>query len=169
METAGKGEIPLDQKSSAVKVLETLKRIMHLVTQAFESELREIHLTGPQGFLLRHLAVHGEMKVSDISRNMGLSNSTVSGIIDRLEKQGFVSRRRSAEDRRVVKIAIDPEKCDVSQFKRRIDEKLEDIMNKASPGELQSILGSLEKLQSILSETGNENSEVNKENRSCSN
>ncbi|HHY74378.1 MAG TPA: MarR family transcriptional regulator [Bacillus bacterium] len=40
--------------------------------------------------------------VSSISEKVLLSNSTVSGIIDRLEKNGYVKRVRDQNDRRIV-------------------------------------------------------------------
>ena len=54
-----------------------------------------MNLTGPQGMMMGILSHDGEMKISDLSEKIGLSNSTVSGIIDRLEKQGLVERTRS--------------------------------------------------------------------------
>lgn len=146
----------LKQKSTALKILEILKSLMHLITQNVQNEFKEINLTGPQGLLLRSLAVNGEMRVSDLSEKMGLSNSTVSGIIDRLEKQDMVQRIRSREDRRVVKISINKEKCDVKEFEKKIDAKLQEIMNNASSQELDVILESLERLQQIFIESNKE-------------
>ena len=53
------------------------------------------------------------MKITEFSNQLCLSNSTVSGIIDRLEKQEMVVRERSEEDKRVVYVSISPnlKKC----------------------------------------------------------
>jgi DNA-binding MarR family transcriptional regulator len=41
-----------------------------------------------------------------LSERMYLHMSTISGIVDRLEKKGFVERKRDVVDRRVVKISL---------------------------------------------------------------
>ncbi|WP_206076166.1 MarR family winged helix-turn-helix transcriptional regulator [Marinitoga lauensis] len=50
----------------------------------------DTEITYSQWMLLGVLMKNGSMKVSDLSKKMGLSNSTVSGIVDRMEKQGFI-------------------------------------------------------------------------------
>jgi len=45
---------------------------------------------------------------SDIVRQLRVSAPTATGIIDRLEKQGFVERRHDTEDRRAVNVALTP-------------------------------------------------------------
>ncbi|GAG88609.1 unnamed protein product [marine sediment metagenome] len=52
------------------------------------------------------LEKHGEQKVSELSLKMGLSDSTVSGILDRLEQKDIIQRERTKDDRRVVKISL---------------------------------------------------------------
>lgn len=55
--------------------------------------------------VLYTLGKHGSMKLSDISEKLSISNSTISGIVDRLEKQKYVERIRSKEDRRVIYVS----------------------------------------------------------------
>lgn len=62
--------------------------------------------TFPQGLVVSVLHRFGEMKVSQIGRTIGLSASTTSGIIDRLEKQQMVERVRSQQDKRIVNVRL---------------------------------------------------------------
>lgn len=91
------------------------------------------------------------MKVSDLSQKLGLSNSTVSGIIDRLEKQGLVERTRSTEDRRVVYVSVTSKFKDTFQkhFKEA-ERKFEELISRASPEDLNKIIEGLESLKKIL-------------------
>lgn len=93
----------------------------------------------------------GEMRISDLSEKIGLSNSTVSGIVDRLEKQGLVKRVRSNEDRRVVYVNVTEEfrKNTKAHFKN-IEDKFESMMNKATSEELDMILVGLETLKKVF-------------------
>ncbi|MGO1712174.1 MAG: MarR family winged helix-turn-helix transcriptional regulator, partial [Senegalia sp. (in: firmicutes)] len=89
-----------------MSIVKLLKRVMDSIKHNIECEFKEMNLTGPQGMLMGILTKDGEMKISELSKKMGLSNSTVSGIIDRMERDGFVERTRSKEDRRVVNVKM---------------------------------------------------------------
>jgi DNA-binding MarR family transcriptional regulator len=53
--------------------------------------------------MLHHL---GDLSLSELSERIRAGNSTVSGIIDRMEREELVRRVRSKEDRRVVHIKL---------------------------------------------------------------
>ena len=47
--------------------------------------------------------------MSDLSQLIGVDNSTLTGLVDRLEKAGFVVRQASPTDRRSLLIQVTPE------------------------------------------------------------
>ena len=47
--------------------------------------------------------------MSDLSQLIGVDNSTLTGLVDRLEKSGFVFRQASPTDRRALLIHVAPE------------------------------------------------------------
>jgi DNA-binding MarR family transcriptional regulator len=59
-------------------------------------------ITGPQLVCLVTLCDAGAMTSSELSRRVFVSASTITGIIDRLEKSGYVERKRDTIDRRRV-------------------------------------------------------------------
>ena len=61
---------------------------------------------GPQGKILDALWQQDGLPANEISRRTGLANSTLTSMIDRMEKAGLVRRCRSAEDRRVVRVFL---------------------------------------------------------------
>ncbi|HHW36351.1 MAG TPA: MarR family transcriptional regulator [Bacillales bacterium] len=67
-------------------------------------EIRDTNLTVPQVLVCRCIKDEPQM-VSTISETVKLANSTVSSIINRLEKHGYVTRIRDSKDRRIVWIA----------------------------------------------------------------
>lgn len=118
-----------------------------------KNKFNSFNLTAPQGMLIEILHRYGEMKISDLSKKMGLSNSTVSGIVDRLEKQGLIKRTRSDEDRRVVYVDVtDKFKNEFQENFKKIEQEFEDIMSKASPEEIDSILNGMNILKKLLND-----------------
>lgn len=59
------------------------------------------NLTHPQFFMLKRLG-KGSSTVSEMAEYMGVSLSAITSMADRLVKTGYVSRKRSEHDRRLV-------------------------------------------------------------------
>lgn len=146
----------MEEIDRVISIIKLIKQVMDTMRQNMQHLFKgdrfgAMNITGPQGMLLGMLNHFGEMKVSDLSEKLGLSNSTVSGIIDRLEKQGLVERIRTNEDRRVVMVSVTPE------YKRNIKEHFEEIkagfelmMSSATDEELDTILEGLSTLKRIM-------------------
>lgn len=66
----------------------------------------EFGLTGPQLTVLKLLDSLDDLSLSELSERIRAKNSTVTGIVDRMERDGLVVRVRSQEDRRVVHIRL---------------------------------------------------------------
>jgi DNA-binding MarR family transcriptional regulator len=141
----------MEEVSKAVEVVQLMKKVMSKIKQKVGNHFKEMNLTGPQGILMGTLAHHGEMKVSDLSEKLGLSNSTVSGVLDRLENQGLVERTRSKEDRRVVYIKVTEEfrKHSLKHFEE-INRLIEKMMDKATQEELDIILKGMNTLEKVM-------------------
>ena len=112
------------EENHGMKVVSELKEIKDAIKQHVDNEFKAIKLTGTQGMLIRTLAHEGEMKISDLSKRMGLSNSTISGIVDRLERQEIVERVRSEEDRRVVLVNV------TAEFRKTAKTHIEKVIGK---------------------------------------
>jgi DNA-binding MarR family transcriptional regulator len=95
-----------DLKDDADQVLEAT---IYLYTESrrITKELaRRVELTGPQLTVLKILESVGPLSLSELSEQIRAQNSTVTGIIDRMEREGLVVRARSQKDRRVVVIQL---------------------------------------------------------------
>jgi DNA-binding MarR family transcriptional regulator len=95
-----------DIKNDVDQVIEA---ILYLYTESrrITKELaRRADLTGPQLTVVKLLEQIGDLSLSSLSEKIRAQNSTVTGIIDRMEREGLVTRERSKEDRRVVYIRL---------------------------------------------------------------
>jgi DNA-binding MarR family transcriptional regulator len=98
--------LPNDVKAEVDQILEA---IIYLYTESrrITKELaRRAELTGPQLTVVKLLETVGDLSLSDLSDRIRAQNSTVTGIVDRMEREGLVVRERSKEDRRVVIIRL---------------------------------------------------------------
>ena len=141
----------MEELNKGIEIFKVLKQIMAEMKQSVHQEFKELNITGPQVMLVGALIHHGEMKMTDISESMGLTNSTISGIVDRLEKQGFVERIRSNEDRRVVFVKVTDEfRENAKHLFSQVEKKFETIVNEASSEEIDKIFEGINLLRGLL-------------------
>jgi DNA-binding MarR family transcriptional regulator len=57
------------------------------------------------------VTIHGPLSPSDLARRAGLHPATVTGILDRLEKSGWIVRERDDADRRAVRVRALPDRA----------------------------------------------------------
>jgi DNA-binding MarR family transcriptional regulator len=79
-----------------------------IIEQRLRSLLRNrFSVTLPQFDVLSELERAGtQMTMSELSHNLMVSNGNVTGVIDRLEKSGYVTRTRAEHDRRIQFIGL---------------------------------------------------------------
>ena len=82
---------------------------------------------GPQGKILDALWQQDGLPAKEICRRTGLANSTLTSMLDRMENAGLVMRRRSAEDRRVVRVFLGPKARTRSEQYAAVSEKMTGI------------------------------------------
>jgi MarR family transcriptional regulator, organic hydroperoxide resistance regulator len=77
--------------------------------------------------------------MSELSQILSIDNSTITGLVDRLEKAGLVRRNASAHDRRASHVFINPQGMEeVDKAKRVIRMVNQEIKNGFSAEELDS-------------------------------
>ncbi|WP_437679594.1 MarR family winged helix-turn-helix transcriptional regulator [Sorangium sp. So ce131] len=105
-------------------------------------------LTGPQLTILKLLESFQDLSLSTLSERIRAQNSTVTGIVDRMEREGLVRRERSKSDRRVVHIRLSDKGA---RLAREIQVEPMEIFRSAllslSPTDLRDLLRILTKLQ----------------------
>jgi DNA-binding MarR family transcriptional regulator len=86
-----------------------LRAVRQLLRRPAEAALANARLTAPQLGAMRVLFTSEGLSLKDLSKELGLAHSTVSGIVDRLEKRGLVKRQPHEADLRVTKIVVSPQ------------------------------------------------------------
>ena len=132
-------------------VIRLLFDVHHVLKNQVQRHFEYEGITMPQGMVIGMLFRHKELKISELSKNLGLSNSTVSGIVDRLEKQQIVERVRGREDRRVVWVRLTPSFIKRHKdFHKSIEHNFERMLEHGTDEEMEKIMEGLTILKQIL-------------------
>lgn len=111
--------------------------------------LRDFGMTGSQYNVLRILRGEGQPLPSlEIADRMIQVVPAITGLIDRLEKQELVVRRRCTEDRRVVYVEITPKAIALlEQLDGPVDEMHKALVGHLTRSELKELSRLLEKVR----------------------
>ena len=129
-------------------------RVTQHMSQQFRSHFGRLDLTFPQAMVLTVLGEEGPVPISALAERTGSANSTVSGIVDRLEKLGLARRQRSDADRRVIYVYA------TEKYERLRDKTATDVsgyfrslMSGMSEADQALVAAALQKLDAALSRT----------------
>ena len=87
-------------------VVEAYERFMQLISVGHAPELVEMSMSMAQMKVLYLLWARREVQMSELVGMLGVSISTVSGLVDRLVEAGLARRREDSVDRRHVVVGI---------------------------------------------------------------
>lgn len=99
------GHLPLDFQ--AMGAVSNLFRASAAIRRHMESKvLADDRLSWTSFVALWVLWVWGEMESRDLASAVGISRPTSTGVVTTLERRGFVKRRKSSEDGRMVRVSL---------------------------------------------------------------
>ncbi len=114
-------------------------------------ELNKGNVSFAQFFLLGYLANENYLTMTDISKKMGHSTAAATGLVDRLEKLGYVQRLHASEDRRKVMVQITRKGIDlVDRMREDITGSLVELMSELDIDEQEALLTSYGKLSTFV-------------------
>jgi len=140
-----KKQQPFDylEQEASLNILRTNDQLQNRLGRFF----RGYGLTSSQYNVLRILRGEGKpMPSLEIGERMIQVVPAITGLIDRLEKQGFVERRRCEDDRRVVYVEITAEARDMlDQMDKSLKALHKELMGHMTRTELDELSRLLER------------------------
>ncbi len=141
-----------DVATQARRLERDLSAIRRALRKPLEAEVAGGELTVPQAAVMQAVVAHQGISLKDLSREVSLAHSTVSGIADRLEKRGMIERRSDPADGRVSRIY--PTAVVMEFVRKRIPELtsglLERALSRATEKERTKIERTLRHLRELL-------------------
>jgi DNA-binding MarR family transcriptional regulator len=83
-----------------------LQRATHALILALDAELRDLGLSASEANLIACLTPAVPRRIGEIVADTGQRPSTVTGILDRLERRGLVERLLDPDDRRSFRAGL---------------------------------------------------------------
>ena len=88
------------------QIIFSIRRLIQ-ASELYTKELnKKYQVSAAQLNCILSLYEHGSLPPSQIAKHMMVQSSNVTGVVDRLERKGFVERTRNSPDRRVITIQL---------------------------------------------------------------
>ncbi len=89
-----------------VEIEENFRWVCGKIKKKGREILSDFEITPPQFEALQHLIKEGELTIGELSGKMYLACSTVTDLLDRMERNNLVVRVKDERDRRIVRIRV---------------------------------------------------------------
>jgi DNA-binding MarR family transcriptional regulator len=126
------------------RVMMAEQRMRALVAYDRTNPIFQVNLTMQQLKVLLLLSRHDGMASQELTRHLGVSLATLSGIVDRLVAQGYVSRAEDPHDRRIRRIHLAPAgraaMAEIMESGNRAQQRLLDRLDDETLGMLEVVL-----------------------------
>lgn len=125
-----------------------LNKVRRKINRYYESKLAPFNITPVQFYVLSALWDKDEIKFKDLARRLDMDSSTLTGILDRIEKRGLIKRKEDPKDRRSVLVCLTPKSKELllPQMIEIAQDLDHEFRNKISDKEFQLLLQLLDQL-----------------------
>jgi len=110
-------------------------------------------VTVSQCYVLKELGREGSLDMGRLAERMSLKASSLTRVVDQIEKKGYAARRRLAADRRVCCVELTPRGRDLlRRLESMIRRSEREVLEKLSAAEREGLLNGLRRLDAALKE-----------------
>ena len=91
-----------------MEILRAIERAGQLTGRYLSVRLAQMALTELEAHVLMHLPIRGQAPIAELQKIFALRPSTLTNVLDRLEKRGLVARHVNPRDRRSFVVVLTP-------------------------------------------------------------
>jgi DNA-binding MarR family transcriptional regulator len=141
-------QLPSDHTKQIIFSIRRLVQASELYTKELN---KKYHISTAQLNCILTLYEYGPLPPSKIADHMMVKSSTVTGVVDRLEKKGLAERKRTSPDRRMITIQLTETGKKLAQnAPPPIQQKIIDGLRQTKKAEIDQIVRSLNMLTDML-------------------
>lgn len=134
---------PTSKSGQELTVGQLLSQVCRMTGHRVRRHMEKIGLHKGQGFALIHLWHKDGMPQRDLAQSMHISPASVTNMLQRMERDGWIERRRDATDQRVVRVFAAPKAAEMRDKAKLVFREMEDELNSVYTPEEQATLKQL--------------------------
>ncbi|MAC46521.1 homoprotocatechuate degradation operon regulator HpaR [Oceanospirillum beijerinckii] len=116
----------------------------------FRPLLQENGVTEQQWRILRALHAYDELETKQLAKHCCMLSPSLTGIVNRLEQQGYIQRRKSPEDQRRILLSLTDKARDLfDKMSPDVDARYKAFIDKFGEEKLQQLMTLLTELSEL--------------------
>ncbi len=128
-------------------------QVLQVSMRSFWRYTKKRGLTMPQMFALRYIYYRGESNISDIAKELGVTNAAASQMLDRLVGQRLILRQEDPHDRRNKRLTLTEGGRDLLRESAGSQRRwLDNLFESMSPDEVEKITEAMDILMERTSD-----------------
>ena len=144
-----------EHRALVEEIVGAYETLMHRVASAHTPEFLAVGVTMSQAKLLYLVQAEPGLRMSELSARLGVSLSTVSGVVDRLVDQSFLDRHDDPADRRQVVLRItDAGASQLELFRELNAGQVRDLLARIEEADLAVVARALDILAAVALRPG---------------
>lgn len=116
------------------------------IVNAYTPYLKPLGLTYTQYIVFMVLWDKEKATVGELGKTLSLDAGTLTPLLKKLEKEGYITRERSAEDERVTELVITGKGNDLKEKCKDIPSKVASVLSSLKQNEIESLYKILYKI-----------------------
>jgi DNA-binding MarR family transcriptional regulator len=146
--------------------LERISDLMRRLLRTVRVPDARIDMTPTQLVVFFHLYEHPSLRIGALARKMGTAQNTVSEVVSRLQRAGFVRKQRDPADQRAVMVALTESGRSAFEVRRELMRRQHKLMLEALSAEDQArFMEAFERIVSIIERARDANSQSKADTR----
>ncbi len=135
------------------QVINSLKNLAYEIMAYREKQLKTENISFTGMFMLSFIAKRGPQKLSDLAVRMEQTKSSITYVVDALERRGFLKREYDEEDRRVIWVKLSEKAVSLFTFHDQFEQTMLVSLSKFDPIKLEAASEVIDRItESINSE-----------------
>ncbi|MDO4799534.1 MAG: MarR family transcriptional regulator [Bacillota bacterium] len=123
-----------------MRVEENLRHVCYKVKMKGREMLNEYGITPPQFDALLVLRRNQDMSISDLSQKLFLASSTLTDLLDRMERNELILRKKDVKDRRCIRVNIAPRGLEIIQMVMKTrQEYIQSLLDPMMESEIENL------------------------------
>lgn len=151
----------MHEYNSDLKLIEKIMNVKELLFVEMGKTYDDYEISSTELMIIYFIRHKMEkIKTGELSAVIYTPMSTLTGILDKMEKKGIITRERSKEDRRSVYIRINPDfESHSGEFLNGIADMMKDVKNQLTEERFNEFFSTLSILEEILKKRAESNNE----------
>lgn len=139
-------------------------RLITEVEEAMLHSSERLNVSIGEVHLLEKIADAGELSLSELAAALGITRPSATTAVNKLERKGFVEKRRDERDGRMVYVSLTKEGRFIDRLHRRFHRSMTyEVSQGLTEGEKEALLKGLERLNGFLKDRADRQKRLVKE------